>query len=395
MLRKIDQEKCIGCGACFKTCGLDVFRLNTNQAEMPPCQNACPAGVDIRAYVHLLQQGKIREAASVLMETNPIPALTGRTCHRFCEKKCARSKVDEAVNVNGLEQFVGDWALAHPPEATPVTRTGRVAVIGSGAAGLTGAYYLNRYGFSVTVFEKAEKPGGLFRGGYPELDQGVLDAQIEYMKRLGIQFQCGARVGDGQDLHFSALGEKGYKAFLLAVGSHKEKGKRETPPFSSVASITSDCLITVSPTSYVTSSRNVFAAGDVIGGGRSIPHAVAGGREAAESILRYMDGWDLLEGRNQPRPLLERLPGEGIQAVPRLSRTSLAGKQGSRGFQYEEMLVEAQRCMTCGSKAVARYKDDCMVCYFCEMACPVGAIVVHPFKEELPRTIPYPNEGVK
>jgi NADPH-dependent glutamate synthase beta subunit-like oxidoreductase len=167
MLRNIDQEKCIGCGACFKTCGLDVFRLNTNQAEMPPCQNACPAGVDIRAYVHLLQQGRIREAASVLMETNPIPALTGRTCHRFCEKKCARSKVDEAVNVNGLEQFVGDWVLTHRPKATPVTRTGRVAVIGSGAAGLSGAYFLNRYGFSVTVFEQAEKPGGLFRTGYP------------------------------------------------------------------------------------------------------------------------------------------------------------------------------------------------------------------------------------
>ena len=96
MLRKIDQEKCTGCGACFKSCGLDVFRLNTNQVEMPPCQNGCPAGVDVRAYVHLLQQGRTREAASVLMETNPIPALTGRACHRFCEKKCARSKVDEA-----------------------------------------------------------------------------------------------------------------------------------------------------------------------------------------------------------------------------------------------------------------------------------------------------------
>jgi pyruvate/2-oxoglutarate dehydrogenase complex dihydrolipoamide dehydrogenase (E3) component len=395
MLRKIDQEKCTGCGACFKACGLDVFRLDTNQLEMPPCQNACPAGVDVRAYVHLLQQGRTREAASVLMETNPIPALTGRACHRFCEKKCARSNVDEPVNVNALEQFVGDWVLANPPETTPVTRTGRAAVIGSGAAGLSAAYFLNKRGFPVTVFEKAGKPGGLFRTAYPELDQGVLDAQIEYMKRLGIEFQCGARVGDGQDQDFAALGKKGYKAFLLAVGSHKEKSKRETPPFSSVAAITSDCHITVSPASYATSTRNVFAAGDAIGGGRSIPHAIHSGREAAESILRHIDGWDPLEGRNEPRPLLGKLPGEGINAAPRLNRAALSVKQGSRGFQYEEMLVEAQRCMTCGSKAVAGYKDDCMVCYFCEMACPVGAIIVHPFKEDLPRTIPYPNEGVK
>ena len=248
----------------------------------------------------------------------------------------------------------------------------------------------------MTVFEKAEKPGGLFRTAYPELDGAVLDGQIEYMKRLGIEFQCGARVGDGQELNFEALGTKGYKAFVLAVGSHKEKGKRETPPFSSVAAVTSDCLITVSPTSYVTSTRNVFAAGDVIGGGRSIPHAIHSGREAAESIHRHMDGWDPLEGRDEPRPLLEKLPGEGIKAAPRLKRNATFGRNRlQRGFQYEEMLVEAQRCMTCGSKAMAAYKDDCMVCYTCEMACPVGAITVHPFKENLPRTIPYPNEGVK
>jgi NAD-dependent dihydropyrimidine dehydrogenase PreA subunit len=395
MLRKIDQEKCTGCGACYKFCGLDVFRLDTNRVEMPPCQNGCPAGVDVRAYAYLLQQGKIRNAASVLMKTNPIPALTGRACRRFCEKKCGRSKVDEAVNINALEQFVGDWVLAHPSDATPVTRVGCIAVIGSGAAGLSAAFYLNQNGFPVTIFEAEKKPGGLFRTAYPKLDQGVLDAQIEFMKRLGIEFQCGARVGDGQDLNFEHLGEKGYKAFLLAVGSRKEKKKRETPPFSSVAAITSDCLITVSPTSCVTSTGNVFAAGDVIGGGRSIPHAIQSGREAAESIRRHMDGWDPLEARDERRPHLKKLPGMGIQVVPRLNRTALPVGRASQGLQYEEMLQEAHRCMTCGSKAEAAYKDDCMVCYTCEMSCPVGAITVHPFKENLPRTIPYPNEGVK
>jgi len=395
MLRKIDQEKCTGCGACYKHCGLDVFRLDTNQVAMPPCQNACPAGVDVRAYVYLLQQGQTRNAASVLMKTNPIPALTGRTCHRFCEKKCERSKVDESVNINGLEQFVGDWALSHPADPMPVTRVGRIAVIGSGAAGLSAAYYLNQRGFPVTVFEAEKKPGGLFRTAYQKLDHAVLDAQIEYMKRLGIEFQCSARVGDGMELNLESLAKKGYKAFLLAVGSNKEKIKRETPPFSSVATITSDCHITVSPTTYVTSTRNVFAAGDVIGGGRSIPHSIQSGREAAESIRRHMDGWDPIESRDETRPLLEKILGEGIKPEPRLNRTALSVGRGSQSFQYEEMLLEAQRCMTCGSKAIAAYKDDCMVCYTCEMSCPVGAITVHPFKENLPRTIPYPNEGVK
>jgi NAD-dependent dihydropyrimidine dehydrogenase PreA subunit len=69
--------------------------------------------------------------------------------------------------------------------------------------------------------------------------------------------------------------------------------------------------------------------------------------------------------------------------------------KGDQGFAFEEMMVESQRCMTCGSKAFAAYKDDCMNCYTCEMACPEGAVVVHPFKENLPRTIPYVTEGVK
>jgi NADPH-dependent glutamate synthase beta subunit-like oxidoreductase len=396
MLQEIDREKCTGCGSCFKSCGLDVFRLDTDQPSVAPCQWACPTGVDIRGYVYSLQQGKIQDAAEILMAANPLPALTGRTCHRFCEGKCARTKVDDAVNINALEQYVGDWVLGRSPEPGFIRHTGKIGVIGSGAAGMSCAYYLNRKGYEVTVFESEEQPGGLFRTAYPELASGVLDSQIDYLGKLGIVFECGVTVGDGREVTLEQLREKGYKAFLLAVGGAGDKTKRAVPPFSSVANITEDSLISVNPGAYVTSSKDVFAAGNATGGENSVAHAIAGGREAAESIERHINGWHLLEGRRDAKIRLENPPGAGIKSVPRLNRSSLTGREkGDQGFVFEEMLEESQRCMTCGSKAFAAYRDDCMNCYTCEMVCPEGAVMVHPFKENLPRTIPYETEGVR
>jgi NADPH-dependent glutamate synthase beta subunit-like oxidoreductase len=375
---------------------MDIFRLDTDQSSVAPCQRSCPAGVDIRGYVYLLQLGKIRDAAEILMTANPLPALTGRTCQRFCERKCARTKVDDAVNINALEQYVGDWVLNRSPEPGVIRHIGKIGVIGSGAAGMSGAYYLNRKGYAVTVFESKEQPGGLFRTAYPELPSGVLDSQIDYLVKLGITFKCGVTVGDSREVTLEQLREKGYKAFLLAVGAAGDQTKRAVPPFSSVASITEDNLISVSPGAYVTSSNDVFAAGNAMGGGKSVAHAIAGGREAAESIDRHINGWHLLEGLRDAKIPLENPPGAGIKSVPRLNRSSLTGREKSeQGFAFEEMLEESQRCMTCGSKSFAAYKDDCMTCYTCEMACPEEAVVVHPFKENLPRTIPYETEGVR
>lgn len=124
MLRSIDQEKCIGCGSCFKTCGFDVFRLETKRPESAPCQAACPAGIDIRSYAHLLQQGKTAEAAEELLSRNPLPGLTCRVCPRFCESKCTRKGIDASVNVNALEQYLAEWLARRDVEPVPVTRAG-------------------------------------------------------------------------------------------------------------------------------------------------------------------------------------------------------------------------------------------------------------------------------
>ena len=88
MINVIDQDKCIGCGTCFKSCSLDVFRLDTDQRKVSPCMAACPAGTDIRGYNALVQQGKLEEAAKKLRQTNPFPGITGRICFHPCEKEC-------------------------------------------------------------------------------------------------------------------------------------------------------------------------------------------------------------------------------------------------------------------------------------------------------------------
>ncbi|GEM_PF-959019 len=386
MLRTIDQEKCNGCGSCFKACGFDVFRLATDQHEAPPCQAACPLGIDIRAYSHLLQQGRTREAAQVLLAENPFPALTSRLCPGFCQKKCARGAVDTSVNISGLEHYLGELVLASDPRPTPVTRFGAVAVIGSGPAALACACFLNRKGHAVTVFEAGAKPGGELCT--PKL-AAALPAQIAYLEKLGITFACGVAVGDGLAIGIEDLREQHFKAFVLATGAEKDKTLRAEPPFSSAVDISDDMLVVVNPQTLETRTRWVFAAGTLRGCPASVAHQIADGRRAADSVARYLNGWDMIESRPVLGPVVVDVPGKGIEPAPRLERA------GEAPFAFEDMILEANRCLTCGAKAYAAFKDDCMTCYFCEMACPQGAIAVHPFKENLPRTISYAVEGVK
>ena len=225
VINTIDTEKCTGCGTCFKTCGLDVFRIDTDQPVLSPCMATCPAGTDIRGYNGLIQMGRIDEAAERLRERNPFPAVTGRVCPHLCEGECSRSKVDGAVNINALEQYLGDRTLHVVPEKPAVRHVHRIAVVGSGPAGLSCAWYLARAGYPVRVFEAMPAPGGMLRYGIPayRLPEDVLDAQIEQLRALGVEFQYGTRVGNGCDCSVEDLYALGYKAVFLAPGATKSR----------------------------------------------------------------------------------------------------------------------------------------------------------------------------
>jgi NADPH-dependent glutamate synthase beta subunit-like oxidoreductase len=207
------------------SCPEDVIRLDSmpqGKEKLPACTAACPAGVNIRRYMHMLKLGMIDEAAAILRESLPIPAITGRVCPHPCESECARKDVDQAVNINGVERFLGDYWLHEKAQRVRVIYAGKVAVIGSGPAGLTCAYFLCRMGCPVTVFESENALGGMLRLGIPEyrLPRNVLDAQIGYIRDMGVEFRTGVSIG--RDMGFEELKSQ-YGAVFIAVGNRLSK----------------------------------------------------------------------------------------------------------------------------------------------------------------------------
>lgn len=184
--------------------------------KIPACQNACPLGNDIEGWIKHLQTGDYRKAYWHLKREQPFPAILGRVCFHFCEKACNRNSLDHQVGIRQLERFLGDHGpLTAPPPDLPDYHQKSLAVIGSGPAGLSAAYFSRRLGFHVTVFESAPDFGGLLRYGIPayRLPRKILAAEIEGLKNMGLVMRTGVTVGKDvtvselrQDFDFIFLG---------------------------------------------------------------------------------------------------------------------------------------------------------------------------------------------
>jgi putative selenate reductase YgfK subunit len=185
-----------------------------------PCNYACPGRIRIGKYLGLLGEGKIREAAELLTEDNPLAAITGRVCPCFCEPECNRGEFDQPIAIKSLECLLGDYVLEQgfSGSGLPV-REERVAIIGSGPAGLSAAYYLARYGYQVTIFEALPVAGGMLYWGVPEyrLPNTIVSKEIEAIKSLGVDIRTNVAIG--QELTLNALLADGYDAVLVAVGA--------------------------------------------------------------------------------------------------------------------------------------------------------------------------------
>jgi len=193
----------------------------------PGCSSGCPDNIDIPRYMEKIREGKIEEAGRIILESNPMPAITGRVCPHFCEQGCNRNEQDSAVSIRAVERRVGDYILEHASayKAAPVKENGKkVAIVGGGPAGLSCAHFLRQQGYGVVIYDKQPKLGGMLRYGIPDfrLSQGVLDKELEFLLASGITAKSSQTLG--KDFTLDSLKKEGFAAIFLAMGSWVAKG---------------------------------------------------------------------------------------------------------------------------------------------------------------------------
>jgi NADPH-dependent glutamate synthase beta subunit-like oxidoreductase len=191
----------------------------TKAAEVAPCQKACPARIDVPRYIRLIRQGNFADALAVVREKIPFPSVCGRVCFRPCETVCKTLCIGGPVAINALKRFAAEQGSTKALEGSPVAKPSgkRVAIIGSGPAGLTASYYLAKLGHVVTVFETLPEPGGMMRFGIPEyrLPKDVLNREIEVIQKTGVEIRTGRKI-EFLDNFFN----RGYQAVFVAIGTH-------------------------------------------------------------------------------------------------------------------------------------------------------------------------------
>lgn len=191
-----------------------------------PCQHACPAGVDVPTYVSLIAEGRYAEAAEVIRERNPFPAICGRICHHPCEVKCRRGELDAPVSIRALKRFAADWYfnnVTKPPEPFPVTKKEKVAIVGAGPTGLSCAYHLARMGYRATVFEALPVGGGMLGVAIPDfrLPKDIIRKEIEYIQHRGVEIRYNTPITANYSVE--QLRKDGFDAVFIAAGSQRSQ----------------------------------------------------------------------------------------------------------------------------------------------------------------------------
>ncbi len=259
-IAEVDPEKCAACGQCVETCPANAVKLgqnlctkepvtytkkplpdnhnwgperynpnfrdnyeNTYKSGAAPCKSTCPAHISVQGYIKLASQGKYMEALELIKKENPFPAVCGRICPHNCEGECTRGHFDEPVSIDEIKKFIADLELNEEkrfiPEKLFDYSDKKIAIIGAGPAGLSCAYYLSIKGYTITVFEKQEKLGGMLTLGIPSyrLEKDVVEAEIDVLKKLGVTFKTGVEVG--KDITIEQLRQEGYHGFFIAIGA--------------------------------------------------------------------------------------------------------------------------------------------------------------------------------
>ena len=231
----VNEMKCVGCGACEKVCPKDIMEIKTMSQKLlhlnqyndriAPCQQTCPAEIDIPKYIYQTKIGDYEGAVNTIRERNPLLLACGRVCPHPCENKCRRGIEDEPVSINQLKRFVADYEMNSgkrlPISCAPSTGK-KVAVIGGGPAGLSNAFFLRRLGHEVTIFDAMPKLGGMIRYGIPEyrLPKEVLAWEIQGILDLGVEHKPNMMLG--KDFDIGSLMAAGFDAVFIGIGAWKD-----------------------------------------------------------------------------------------------------------------------------------------------------------------------------
>jgi len=202
-----------------------AITTNNDHKDRPPCQLACPILTDAREYIQLIAERKFEEAFASIRMLNPLPGVCGRICTHPCEEACKRGQVDEPLAIAALKRFASDgpWAAEYNAALPEKSSQEKVAIVGSGPAGLAAAHDLALLGYQVTIFEALPVLGGMLRVGVPEyrLPKDVLEKEVEAILSLGIEVKTGVRIGE--EVKLADLFDQGYKAVFVAVGAHEDR----------------------------------------------------------------------------------------------------------------------------------------------------------------------------
>jgi NADPH-dependent glutamate synthase beta subunit-like oxidoreductase len=299
-----DTEKCTGCNAVPNKSGAE-------KQQTSPCRAECPAHIDVQGYVNLAAKGKFEEALALIKKSSPFPSICGRVCHHPCESNCSRGDIDKSVGIHGIERFIADLDLNASKRYMPRIKDkkeDKVAIVGSGPAGLTCAYYLAVKGYQVTVFEKAAEPGGMLTTGLPSyrLPGKVVEAEIQHIRDLGVTMKTNVEIGT--DVTVAQLRQEGYKAFFVGVGTQEciELGIEGEALDGVYPGL--DYLRLVNQGEQVALGKNVA----VIGGGNAAMDAVRSARRlgAENAFIIYRRGLEEMPANAEE---IEECQQEGIQ----------------------------------------------------------------------------------
>jgi heterodisulfide reductase subunit A-like polyferredoxin len=246
--RFIDLDKCTACGECSNVCPVELpnefdeelgdrkaaFKLYPQampsgyaieKKDKAPCRLTCPAGLNVQGYVQMVKEGKYKESLEIIMEQLPLPGTLGRICPHECEDACRRCEVDEPIAIRDLKRLAADKFDPREVEIKCEDKIGKkVAIIGSGPAGLAAAYHLAKQGVDSVIYESLSQTGGMLRVGIPDhrLPPEILDKDIEVITNLGVEIKLNTALG--KDFTVDSLLEDGHDAVFLAMGAHKGIG---------------------------------------------------------------------------------------------------------------------------------------------------------------------------